>query len=182
MAARRVQLGVGVGLVLLLGVVLALVLLRDPAGGSPSASPPTQTTVPTGPDMNQLRAEAAAAAENLVRKVDEADATGNPAVLDGLYTEGAKAVEDGQKQAVRKRLEQGLVSVRHSQVTDLRVEELSPDVATVRLTREVPFSELRDAKTKKLVERRPGSVTPLLLVFERINGRWLVAKSRIEEG
>jgi hypothetical protein len=48
MAARRVQLGVGVGLVLLLGVVLALVLLRDPAGGSPSA--PSQTTVPTRPD------------------------------------------------------------------------------------------------------------------------------------
>jgi hypothetical protein len=88
-AARRVQLGVGVGLVLLLGVVLALVLLRDPAGGSPSASPPTQP-VPTRPDMDQLRAEAAAAAETLFRKIDEADATGNPAVLDGLYTEGAR--------------------------------------------------------------------------------------------
>jgi hypothetical protein len=105
MAARRLQLFVGVGLALLLGVVLALVLLRDPAGGSPSAPTPTS---PTRPDMNQLRAEAAAAADNLVRKVDEADAAGNPAVLDGLYTEGAKAVEEGQKQAVRKRLDRAL--------------------------------------------------------------------------
>jgi hypothetical protein len=180
MAARRVQLGVGVGLVLLLGVVLALVLLRDPAGGSPSASPPTQP-VPTRPDMAQLRAEAAAAAEHLFRKIDEADATGNPAVLDGLYTEGAKAVEDGQKQAVRKRLEQGLVSVRHSRVTDLRVEELTTDIARVRLTWKVLTVEIRDAKTKRLIERQPANQTPVLLLLERIDGRWLVGQLTITD-
>jgi hypothetical protein len=180
MAARRVQLGVGVGLVLLLGVVLALVLLRDPAGGSPSASPPTQP-VPTRPDMAQLRAEAAAAAETLFKKIDEADATGNPAVLDGLYTEGANSLENAQKEAVRKRSAQGVVSVRQSRTVDVRVEELTPDLAKVRLTWEVPFSEIRDAKTRKLVERKPGTVTPVLVVFERIEGRWLAAQLRIEE-
>jgi hypothetical protein len=181
MAARRVQLGVGVGLVLLLGVVLALVLLRDPAGGSPSASPPTQP-VPTRPDMDQLRAEAAAAAETLFRKIDEADATGNPAVLDGLYTEGAKAVEEGQKKSTRDRLAQGVVSVKRTRISDVRVDELTMDRALVRLKYQIVSADIRDAKTKKLVERQgSGPLNAVVLDLERIDGRWLVGRVNIED-
>jgi hypothetical protein len=179
MAARRMQLGVGVGLVLLLGVVLALVLLRDPAGGSPSASPPTQP-VPTRPDMDQLRAEATAAAETLFKKIDEADASGNPAVLDGLYTEGAKNVEDGQKKAVADRAAQGLITVRQSRVTDVQVEELTPQLAKVRLTWEILRGEIREKDSGKVRYRGPKSATPVRLVLERIDNRWLVGRLTLE--
>jgi hypothetical protein len=175
-----VQLGVGVGLVLLLGVVLALVLLRDPAGGSPSA--PSQTTVPTRPDMAQLRAEAAAAAETLFRKIDEADATGNPAVLDGLYTEGAKALADGQKKAVADRAAQGLVTITRSRVTDVQVEELTPQIAKVRLSWEILSSEIREKGTGKVRQRGSRSTTAIQLVLERIDNRWLVGQLTIEDG
>jgi hypothetical protein len=177
MAPRRVQLGVGVGLVLLLGVVLALVLLRDPAGGSPST--PTQP-VPTRPDMDQLRAEATAAAETLFKKIDEADATGNPAVLDGLYTEGAKNVEDGQKKAVADRAAQGLITVRQSRVTDVQVEELTPQLAKVRLTWEILRGEIREKDSGKVRYRGPKSATPVRLVLERIDNRWLVGRLTLE--
>jgi hypothetical protein len=173
---RRVQLGVAVGVVLLLGVVLALVLLRDDAGGSP---PPQ--TIPTPADMDKLRAEAAAAAENLVRTIDQADATGNPELLDGLYTEGAASIADGQKKFIRDRTAQGLVSVKRSRITDVRVEEVTPSTATVRLVHTVISGELRDRKTGRLVERKPASVTPLLLGLERIDGRWLVSAVTITD-
>jgi hypothetical protein len=156
------------------------VLLRDPAGGSPSASPPTQP-VPTRPDMDQLRAEAAAAAETLVRTIDKADATGNPNLLDGLYTEGAASIADGQKQFIRDRTAQGLVSIKRSRITDVEVEDLTPSTARVRLVHTVVSGELREAKTGRVVKRVPGSVTPLLLSFERIEGRWLVSEVEIRD-
>jgi hypothetical protein len=66
-------------------------------------------------------------------------------------------------------------------VTDLRVEELTTDIARVRLTWKVLTVEIRDAKTKRLIERQPANQTPVLLFLERIDGRWLVGQLTITD-
>jgi hypothetical protein len=175
---RRVRIGAAAGaaVLLLAGATLAVVLTRDPGG----ASPPPQTLVTTE-GLAKLRTEAEAAARNLFAKIDEADATGNPAVLDGLYTEGAKALKDGQKKAVTNRAAQGYVSVKNSQVSQVQADEVTPVTAVVHLTYQVFRADIRDAKTNKLIERQPGGKPTLFVVrFERINGKWLVARLNIE--
>ncbi len=178
MTTRRVRVGAAAGaaVVLLAGAALVFALTRNPAGGSP----PPQTLV-TNEDLAKLRAEAAAAARNLFARIDEADATGNPAVLDGLYTEGAKALEESQKKGTRDRLERGVVSVKRSRVSNVRVTDVTPRTAVVHLDYQVLSAEIREAKSKKLIERQAGgAVTPIVVSLERIDDHWLVARVDIE--
>jgi hypothetical protein len=129
-----------------------------------------------------LRAEAADAAEHFVKTIDQADATGNEKLLDDLYTEGAANLADGQKQLIRGRTANGVVSIKDTRVSDVAVQEVNLRTSRVRIVVTVLHGELREVKTGRVTKRVGRSVTPLVLGFERIDGRWLVSEVSVEGG
>jgi hypothetical protein len=78
-------------------VVLAVLLLRDPdAGPKPSALPSEQ-------ELAILRAEAVVATKTLFERIDQAYATGDPNVLDGLYVPDSDLGREQKQGSVRQR-------------------------------------------------------------------------------
>jgi len=153
---------------------VAMMLVRDPQKA-------TGDIQPSAAELEQLRMEAAAAAVNILKQIDEADRTGNPTLLEGLYTPD-NALEDEQQDTVRDRLkETGEVVDSKTEASDVRVVKIDRATAEVRLLYNVIDNVYRDAKTRKVTARKKGTLVECTILLRRIDNRWLVESLDYQE-
>jgi hypothetical protein len=171
---RRVLLGVAIAATVIAIVAVAVLLIRDPQEAAGDNGPSVA-------ELEQLRTEAAAAAVNVLKQIDEADRTGNPALLEGLYTPD-NALEDEQQEIVRTRVEEdGEVVDSRTRTSDVRVVKADRATAEVHVLYTVIENVYRDAKTRKVTAREKGTAVECTLLLRRLDNRWLVESLDYEE-
>jgi hypothetical protein len=165
---RRPRLLLGGAIIMLLVIIAIVVLLAN------EPEPNTGTAEPSAEELQRLSAEAAAAAVNLFKKQDEADAAGDTSVLDGLYVPGSQ-LEVVQKDFIRNRAAAGEISEPRTETSGVEVERVDRGQATVLITHEVIEVKVRDIKTRKLKRTEVGvGPTGYRIGFRRLDNRWLV--------
>ena len=171
---RRVLLGVAIAATVIAIVAVAVLLIRDPQEAAGDNGP-------SAAELEQLRTEAAAAAVNVLKQIDEADRTGNPALLEGLYTPD-NALEDQQQETIRDRTENGRqIFDTKAETSDVQVVKVDRASAEVHLVQTVIESVYRDIETKRVVARDEGVTLDCVILLRRIGIRWLVESIEYEE-
>jgi hypothetical protein len=171
---RRVLLGVAIAATVIAIAAVAVLLIRDPQEAAGDIGP-------SAAELDQLRTEAGAAAVNVLEQIDEADRTGNPGLLEGLYTPD-NALEDEQQEIVRTRVEEdGEVVDSKTKSSDVRVVKVDRATAEVRVLYTVIENVYRDAKTKKITAREKGTAVECTMLLRRMDNRWLVESLDYEE-
>jgi hypothetical protein len=144
--------------------VLAVLTALVTAACSPKAPPPSR---------DELRAAAVKAAGDAFEREDQARASGDPAVLDGLFVPGA-GFETALRREITERRAAGLVFDADTHAEEVALVSMDDANAVVRLVNVAPGGALRDMRTGR-VERvfGPGR-TPWRVELAWSSGRWLV--------
>jgi hypothetical protein len=167
--SRRVLLGSAIAVVSVLIVVVAVLLVRGP--DEPGVPPATASAADA---VEQARAGAIAASERFWAKLEQASATNNEDLLDGLYVPGSK-VEASQRQVVQGQIERNETSHVNSRTLHVVARDVTTTRAVVVVTRRSEGGEIRDATTKRVKFKDPGRLTSVYtMIFTKSGGSWLL--------
>ena len=163
----------------LLAAGLAILFLSLRPTGQ-AATPPTTTTNREA-HLERLRAEAIEVARNYFPRKDEAEARGDPSLLDGMFVPNSK-LQAALTEQIEKMRAKGEVLETRSRTEQVEIVSLDETRAQVRFVNVLLYSVLKDINTgqvKKEYETGKQGTWHLFLV--RMDDRWLIEGLTSEE-